>query len=177
LNFPCLSKELVPFSRKSLDKQGKFKLVTEIGRVAEKNGVFYVECIRTIDGVEMTENRVICAISGETVLEAKGTWAFLTPGQTYSSQTVDIFNILFSVKKEINEQRKTKEIPAVEINRIDKCHMLYYLGGNGGLCFVPCWKIVTNVGGEFIFNATDGTLCTNGLVETAPDIGEITNKY
>ena len=76
------------------------------------------------------------------------------------SQLTDIFNILFSVKKEIDGIRGSEEIGDVTIVSIEQCYTLYYLSNNGGICFIPCWRIATDVCGVFLFNAVDGTICT-----------------
>lgn len=142
------------------DKQDQLNLGTEVTRVCEKDGVYYVECVRTIDDLSIAGNRAVCVVRDGIVAEAVGTWCFLTLGESYFSQLTDIFNILFSVKKEIVGLRESEDISDVTVTAIDQCYILYYLGENGGLCFVPCWKIVTDVCGDFVFNAIDGSLCT-----------------
>lgn len=142
------------------DEQDKLNIVTEINAVYEKNGIYYVECVRTIDGLEITENRVTCVVQDGKVAEAVGKWCFLTLGQSYSSQLTDVLNILFNVKKEIDGIREAGDTQRVVVEGISRCYTLYYLGDDEGFCFIPCWQIVTDIYGEFIYNAVDGTLYT-----------------
>lgn len=144
----------------AFDKQDQLKLATTVTDVSKKDGVFYVECVRTIDGHEFTGNRVVCAVKDGFVAEAVGIWSFLTFGEAYSSQLADIFNILFSVKKEIAQRRESESLPAVTVKSVERCHTLVLSGGSSGLCFIPCWRIVTDVCGSFVYNALDGSLCT-----------------
>ncbi len=149
---------------RGFDMKEKLNLATEVTRCFEEEGILYVECVRTMDGAAMTENRAVCVVRDGDVVEAAGTWCFLTPGESHVSQLTDIFNILFSVKKEIGGIRESEEIGDVTILDIDSCYTLYNLSDNGGICFVPCWKIVTDVCGDFVFNAVDGSLCTETTV-------------
>ncbi len=141
-------------------KQDQLKLAIEVGSVSEKDGVYYVECIRTIDGLRINGNRVVCAVVNGVVAEAAGIWSFLSGGEAYSSQLTDIFNILFRMKKEIEKHRASEELPVVTVKGIERCYTLLLSGENSGLCFVPCWKIVTEECGNFVYNAIDGSLCT-----------------
>jgi len=143
------------------DQQDKLDIVTEIARVYEKEGVYYAECVRTIDGLDITGNRVVCVVKDGKVAEALGTWCFLTLGESYSAQLTDILNILFSVKKEIDRIRTSEGICQVKVESVGRCYTLHYLGDDDGFCFIPCWQIATDIHGEFIYNAVDGTLYTN----------------
>lgn len=143
-----------------LDDEDALSLVTEVSEVYEADGVLYVACVRTIDGLAITENRVVCAVRDGRVEEAKGRWCFLTLGSSYSSQLTDVLNILFHVKREIDRERENGETSAVTVTEIDRCYTLYYLGDEEGFCFIPCWQIVTDRYGTFIYNAIDGILYT-----------------
>ncbi len=65
----------------------------------EENGRAYVRCLRQIDGVEITENAVICLVEDGVVTEAAGKWCFMTFAQSYPAQLSDITNILFMMKR------------------------------------------------------------------------------
>ena len=145
---------------RSFDDRDKLNLVTKIRQVYEENGIYYVECVRTIDELEITENRVVCVVCDGKVAEAVGKWCFLTLGQSYSSQLTDVFNILFNVKKEIDGIRASGDPQRVTVEAINRCYTLYYLEDDEGFCFIPCWQIVTDIYGNFIYNAVDGTLYT-----------------
>ena len=134
-------------------------IVTVVESVAEKDGVYYALCTRTIDGVAMTANRVICTIVDSAVREAEGSWSFLTLGQSYSAQLSDLFNILFSVRKEIAAANENIS-SAVTIESIDLCYSMYYYGDKEDFCLIPCWQIATDLCGNFIYNALDSTLYT-----------------
>ena len=146
------------------DDRDQLNIVTEINNIYEKDGIYYVECVRTIDGLEITENRVVCVVRDGEVAEAFGKWCFLTLGQSYSSQLTDVLNILCSVKKEIDGIRESGDTQRVTVEGISRCYTLYYLGDDEGFCFIPCWQIVTDLYGEFIYNAVDGTLYTKKYV-------------
>jgi hypothetical protein len=157
---PCeTAKAFLEKGSSEFDKQ-PFRLATEVNRVWEKDGIYYVECVRTIDGEIIKGNRTVCVVSEGLVIEAVGTWCFPGMGESYFSQLTDIFNILFSVKKEIDGLRESEDVGKVSVKAIDRCYTLYDLGADRGICFIPCWRIVTDVCGIFIYNAVDGTLCT-----------------
>lgn len=139
--------------------RNKLNIVTVLRAVYEKDGVYYAECVRTIDGLEITENRVVCIVQDGRVTRAEGKWCFLTQGESYSSQLTDVLNILFNVKKEISNLRGDGAKERVSVEGVHRCYTLYYLGDDG-FCFIPCWQIVTDLYGEFIYNAVDGTLYT-----------------
>ncbi len=143
------------------EQQDRLDIVTEISSVYRQGEIYYVECVRTIDGLEIAGNRVVCVVDNGVVAEALGTWCFLTLGESYYAQLTDIFNILFNVKKEIDRIRETEERRWVRVEAVKRCYTLHYLGDGGGFCFIPCWQIVTDIYGEFIYNAVDGTLYTN----------------
>ncbi|MBP3378370.1 MAG: hypothetical protein J6L96_06445 [Clostridia bacterium] len=140
------------------DTDGKMSVVTVADNILERDGVYYVICSRTIDGVEITDNTVLCTVTDGEVTSAYGTWCFLTLGESYSAQLADILNILFNVKKEIVSSRGDKG--EVTIVGIEKCYSLYFYGENEEFCLIPCLKIVTDSMGEFIYNAIDSTLYT-----------------
>ncbi len=143
---------------RGFDTDGKMSVVTVADNILEKDGVYYVICSRTIDGVEITDNTTLCTVTEGKVTEAYGTWCFLTLGESYSAQLADILNILFNVKKEIVSSRETDT--TVTIEAIERCYSLYFYGENEEFCLIPCLKIVTDSMGEYIYNAIDSTLYT-----------------
>ena len=124
--------------------------------VWETDGVQYALCSRTVDGLRIAANRVVCALDGDTVSEAWGTWYFLTPAESYSAQLVDRLNILFNMKKEIGRA----ETP-VTIESVTLCYSLWFLGDGEGFCLIPCWQVTTDTMGQYLFNALDGKFFTN----------------
>ena len=135
-------------------------IVTVVESVRVKDGIYYVFCTRTINGVAVTGNYALCAVSGGRVTNAEGAWSFLTLGQSYSSQLSDLFNILFHVRKEITSSAD-ESVGTVTITSIDLCYSLYFYGAEEEFCLIPCWQIMTDVCGNFIYNALDSTLYTN----------------
>ena len=123
--------------------------------VWETDGVQYALCSRSIDGVRIAANRVICALDGDTVSEAWGTWYFLTPAESYPAQLCDTLNILFNMKKEIGSASST-----VTVNSVSLCYSLWFRGDGGGFSLIPCWQVVTDTMGSFLFNALDGSFYT-----------------
>ncbi len=135
---------------------------TSIDNVWEHNGLYYALCTRTIDGAEITGNLVICVVSGNEVVEAYGNWCFLTLSESYSSQLTDMLNILFNVKNEITSATLAGNLPSrTTIQSIDLCYTLYFYGNEESFCLIPCWKIVTDMHEDFIYNAINGELYTN----------------
>ena len=124
--------------------------------VWENDGVQYALCSRTVDGMRIAANRVICAIRDDEVKEAWGTWYFLTAAESYSAPLIDTMNILFNMKKEIG----TTEEP-VTVESVTLCYSLYFLGDREGFCLIPCWQVATDTRGSYLFNALDGTFYTN----------------
>ena len=127
----------------------------EVDAVWEAEGVQYAMCSRSIDGIRIAANRVICALDGDTVGEAWGTWYFLTPAESYSAQLSDTLNILFNMKKEIGAARTPVTVKAVTL-----CYSLWFRGDGEGFCLIPCWQIATDTMGSFLFNALDGSFYT-----------------
>ena len=135
--------------------------------VWEDEGVLYALCSRTVDGVRISANRVICAIRDDEVAEAWGTWCFLTAAEAYSAPLIDTLNILFNMKREIGTAPEPVTVEAVTL-----CYSLYFLGDRGardgagegggreGFCLIPCWQVVTDTMGSYLFNAMDGTFYT-----------------
>lgn len=138
-----------------------------VDSIWESGGKYYALCSRSIDGIEIAGNLVLCAVEGDIVTEAYGTWCFLTPPQTYSAQLSDLINILFNVKKQLaSRTAETAEdggepapVP-VRITEIELCYSLYFYGGGDSFCLIPCWRIGTDTVGEMIYNAIDSTLYT-----------------
>ena len=136
----------------------KMSVLTKADRISEKDGKYYVFCTRSIDGMEITENTVLCTIENGEVTNAFGSWSFLTLGEAYSAQLSDILNILFNVKKEISATKNENQ--SVTITAIEKCYALYFFGETDEFCLIPCCKIVTDSMGEYIYNSIDGTFYT-----------------
>jgi len=134
-------------------------IVTVVESVVERGGIYYALCSRTIDGVTVTGNRAVCTVSDGKVTAAEGTWSFLTPGQSYTAQLSDLFNILFNVRKEICAVSGDSE-KTVTIESVEQCYSIYYYGEKEDFCLIPCWQISTDTCGTFIYNALDSTLYT-----------------
>ncbi len=124
--------------------------------VWENEGAEYALCSRTVDGIRITANRVICMLEGDSVAEAWGIWYFFTPAETYSAQLIDTLNILFNMKKQIG-----KADPPVTVESVSLCYSLRFLADREGFCLVPCWQVTTDTMGRYLFNALDGAFYTN----------------
>ena len=140
-----------------------------VDSIWESEGKYYALCSRSIDGIEIAGNLVLCAVEEDIVTEAYGTWCFLTPPRTYSAQLSDLLNILFNVKKQLAGRNASPETDAggneneprpVRITEIELCYSLYFYGGGDSFCLIPCWRIDTDTAGEMIYNAIDSTLYT-----------------
>ena len=140
---------------RSFESGGSINAVTMVGSIQESGGTVYALCTRMIDGVEIPANRVVCAVEGGIVTAAWGNWYFLTPAQSYTAQLSDLFNILFNMKKEIGVAEEE-----VTVEDISLCYSLYFYGEEEDFCLIPCWQIVTDTMGNYIFNALDGALYT-----------------
>jgi len=147
---------------REFEASDKIHIETVVDNVWENSGLYYALCTRTIDGIDITGNLVICVVSGDKVVEAYGNWCFLTLGESYSSQLSDMLNILFNVKNEISAAAgDVGDAEKVTIESIDLCYSLYFYGSEGNFCLMPCWKVVTDLYGNFIYNAINGELYTN----------------
>lgn len=133
-------------------------VVAVYGAASTERDRAYVHCLRQIDGVEITENSVICLVENGTVVEAAGQWCFLTIGASYMAQLSDITNILFTMKRTI--ARQDEEQPVCTIVGLERCYSLYLFGENDGFCLIPCWRVETDTMGVLVFSALDGTLYT-----------------
>ncbi|MBQ4351549.1 MAG: hypothetical protein II768_09840 [Clostridia bacterium] len=134
---------------------GSMEVETVVENVWEDGRMCYALCSRTIDGVQVTGNRVLCAVEGDRVAEAWGNWCFFTPAVPYTAQLTDLFNILFNMKKEIGTAEG-----GVRVESVSLCYSLYFYGEEEDFCLIPCWQVVTDTMGSFIFNALDGALYT-----------------
>ncbi len=130
-------------------------IVTELNGVWEKDGKHYALCSRTVGGVAMVGNSILCLVEGGAVTQASGTWCFITLGKSYSAQLMDHLNILFNVKKEISSTHPAGE---VRIKSIESCYSLYFIDDD--FCLIPCWQVETDTLGKFIYNAINGELST-----------------
>ena len=131
-----------------------------IDEIREYLGIEYVLCSRTIENVEITGNLALCTVENGKVTAAYGTWCFFTSGTSYSAQLTDILNILFNVKKDLVFPSSETERPAVTIESIHSCYSLYFFGEKKNFCLIPCWQIATDIRGNLIYNAINGTLYT-----------------
>ncbi len=129
---------------------------TVVETIWENDGVYYALCRRTVSGVPVTNNAVLCAVQQGEVSEAYGTWSFLTTAETYPAQLTDMVNILFNLKKEIAGEDHGE----VTVLGIDSCYSLYYYDREEAFCLIPCWLIQTDSEGDFVYNAINGTLYT-----------------
>ena len=134
---------------------GSMEVETVVENVWEAGRMCYALCSRMIDGVQVTGNRVLCAVDGDRVSAAWGNWCFLTPAVPYTAQLTDLFNILFNMKKEIGVADGEVRVESVSL-----CYSLYFYGEEEDFCLIPCWQVVTDTMGSFIFNALDGALYT-----------------
>ncbi len=134
---------------------GSMEVETVVENVWEDGRMCYALCSRMIDGVQVTGNRVLCAVEGNRIAAAWGNWCFLTPAVPYTAQLTDLFNILFNMKKEIGAADGEVRVESVSL-----CYSLYFYGEEEDFCLIPCWQVVTDTMGSFIFNALDGALYT-----------------
>ncbi len=130
-------------------------IVTVLKGVWEKDGKHYALCSRTVGGVAMVGNSILCLVEGGEVTQASGTWCFITLGKSYPAQLMDHLNILFNVKKEISLTQHEGE---VRIMSIGSCYSLYFVDDD--FCLIPCWQVETDTLGKFIYNAINGELST-----------------
>lgn len=148
----------------------ELRVSVEIDGIWEDSGIQYVLCSRTIDGVEITGNLVLCTVEDEKVTAAYGTWCFFTPGTSYPAQLSDVLNILFNVKKDLapassagTGEGNGSDGKTVTIESIKSCYSLYFFGEEENFCLIPCWQITTDTRGELIYNAINGILYTKIL--------------
>ena len=164
-----ISETVTKFLDRGSGEFDELNVAISVDSIWESEGKYYALCSRSIDGIEIAGNLVLCAVEGNTVTEAYGTWCFLTPPETYSAQLSDLINILFNVKKQLAGRADSAQTDAdgteitpepVRITEIDLCYSLYFYGGGDSFCLIPCWRIGTDTAGEMIYNAIDSTLYT-----------------
>jgi len=130
-------------------------IVTNVNGVWELEGKHYALCSRTIGGIPISGNTMLCLVEGGVVTQAAGTWSFLTVGESYSAQLADHLNILFNVKKEITGLERDGD---VVVKSIEPCYTVYQI--DDYFCLIPCWQVETDSYAKFIFNAINGALVT-----------------
>ncbi|MBQ8187258.1 MAG: hypothetical protein IJ037_10380 [Clostridia bacterium] len=153
-----VSATVVRFLDRGSREFDELNVETAVETVWESGGRYYALCSRSIDGIEIAGNLVLCTVEGDAVTEAYGTWCFLTPAETYSAQLSDLLNILFNVKKDLGGRENAEE--DVTVTAVQLCYSLYFYGEEESFCLIPCWQIVTDTAGELIYNAIDSTLYT-----------------
>ena len=121
-------------------------------------GQAYVRCLRKIDGVEITENAVICLVQNGVVTEAAGKWCFMTFGESYMAQLSDITNILFMMNRTLAGAENMPD--GCTVTAVERCYSLYLFAQDEGFCLIPCWRVETDTVGVLVFSALDGTLYT-----------------
>ncbi|MBE6541156.1 MAG: hypothetical protein E7672_01775 [Ruminococcaceae bacterium] len=158
-----IAKEFIERGSREFETKSKVRIETVVDNIWENSGIYYALCTRKISGAELNQNLVLCTIDNGEVTEAYGTWCFLTLGDSYSAQLTDILNILFSVKKDISAMRDGNDIDSspVSIKSVSLSYSLYFYGSREEFCLIPCWQVVTDNMGDFIYNAIDSTLYTN----------------
>ncbi len=122
--------------------------------VYRSGDIYSASCTRTIDGMTVNGNNIICIIKDGKVVEATGNWNFLTSGIPHTITLVDISGVLFKAKNDLKNARPYGNITIVSIGR---CYSLT-IGGNGNVFLVPCWTIETNYSDIFIYSGIDGDL-------------------
>lgn len=155
----AIAEEFIDRGSREFESGSKVSVETVVGDIWENSGVYYALCTRTISGAEINNNLVLCTIENGEVTQAYGMWCFLTLGESYSAQLADVLNILFNVKKDISAMRENED-ERVTIESLGLSYSLYFYGGEDEFCLIPCWQIVTDSMGEFIYNAIDSTLYT-----------------
>lgn len=154
-----IAEEFIDRGSREFESGSKVPVETVVEDVWENSGVYYALCTRTISGAEINNNLVLCTIEEGEVTQAYGTWCFLTLEESYSAQLSDVLNILFNVKKDISAIRET-DGERVTIKSLGLSYSLYFYGVEDEFCLIPCWQVVTDNMGEFVYNAIDSTLYT-----------------
>lgn len=152
------AREFVDRGSSSFKSVGGIELDTVVQGVAKKDQDFYVTCTRTLDDVEVTGNEMLCVVREGEVIEAEGTWNFLVPGETSPVRMVNVPSILFNARGDIVSSAGAGN--GVKILRITRCYTMLYDNESSGFFLVPCWKIDTDIAGEFIYNGINGEFCT-----------------
>lgn len=142
---------------RSFAQSENISIITNADIVFGDGEKYYVECSRTLDGVAITDNTVVCTYCDGEVIAAEGKWCFFTSGESYSAQLTDHLNILFNARNDIIIPERKK----VNITSVEKCYSLYYYGDGEDFCLIPCWQISTDIAGDYIYSALDGTIYTN----------------
>lgn len=125
----------------------------------DADGTVYVQCMRRIDGMEITENNMICVVKDGVVTEADGKWCFMTFGESYVTQVCDITNILFMMKRIV--AAGGNNVPeTICIESTNPCYSLYFLPGEDSFCLIPCIRVETDTYGILVFSQLDSTLYT-----------------
>lgn len=142
-------------NRSGNDVAGANDISTKVNGIWELDGKHYALCSRTVGGVPMAGNTMLCLVEGGVVTQASGTWCFLETGESYSAQLMDHLNILFNVKKEITRMEHSG---SVVVKSLESCYTIYQI--EDYFCLIPCWQVETDTFPKMIFNAINGALVT-----------------
>ena len=115
--------------------------------------VRYAVCVQKIKDREITNLKAAFAVLDGTVIGMNGRWCFESVGNTYSAQLYDQLHILYSVKERIGEENGTA---VTVIDSVSLAYAVYYHADSDGFYLIPTWRVTTDDGKEFLFNAVDG---------------------
>lgn len=117
------------------------------------SGTYMLSYAQTYDKVELGGFELELYIREEELVGAEGRWCFAYPARSYSSQIIDVINILFKEREYVAGLNSVKSRTVEEIKR------LYLIYESSDLCtvyFTPGYRIEYEGGEARMYNAVSG---------------------
>ncbi len=119
------------------------------------SGTYMLRYCQTYDKVELGGFELELYIRGEELIGAEGTWCFAYPGESYSSQIIDVINILFKEREYIADLDTAKPRTVEEIKRL---YLIYESSDLSGVYFTPGYRIEYDSGEARMYNAVNSEI-------------------
>jgi hypothetical protein len=123
-----------------------------------KSGMSRITCSQTLDKMPLGDFELDMYFLDGKLVFCSGTWCFAVPETEYSSQMLDVINILFKEREYLADIRGREEKTVL---RIDRIYAIYQNDDQSGIYYTPAYRIVYEEGESRIYNAVDGNLYQN----------------
>jgi len=126
--------------------------------------IYLVKVYQQIDSVRIYENELFCVVKDGEIVYASGKWNFVYDTKNHPAQNCDILNILFSVKRTVDEMRDSGNSGAdwssVTVIALHRTYCVYLSETQDRVYFVPAYSVEFDNGCVLTYNTIDGTIYT-----------------
>lgn len=121
-----------------------------------EKGVYIAQVCQSFDGYS-GDGIMLVVISGETVLAAKGHFAYLLPNIRYETVCVDLLDILLGEKRARGKEYAGEPPPPQKIEKIEYSFGIFYDSKGSGY-YVPICDLIYSDGTRHSYNLVDGEI-------------------